>query len=556
MQVGFQLRGPLGEGQSIAQLMAVFVHELLVLVHLATVQPDDGVQVLELPFAPLVEGAVHHGVIIPGVDEEHLVPQGFLLSFIKEPQRTGQALGVEKVVAHADHDIHMPGLHQLLADILVLALAVGGGGGHNKAGAAVLVQVGVEIGNPQVVGVADLLVFVDGRQAKGKSSGAQGGLGLDLVHVKRRIGHDVITATRQVVRVMVEGVGFVAGLNDAVQPMHGQIHLTQLGVVFHLFLTIKGHGVVGPQSGALHEVAGLHEHAAAAAGGVQQYALFGLQHVDDHLDQRLGGEEYAIILSDVFGKFIEEILIDATDDVTTHIIQRAVIEDAQQFRQQLIGKHGIRLGQYAGELLALLLHQFHGVIHGLAQAAHDLAPPVGEAGGGNILRQVHQIGILRLAGQEQGAAGDKVAGLHRKHAPAANRTILEDFRLHELKAAVRIAQKDQPQHGHAVLIGGQLGAGPQQVGRFPQFGFQLANIDHRSSSGTYSIISPKSVCIAAQIFSSTARVTASSRFSLVMVLGAIPVALRRSALLIFWSISSFQSLLYETAIYVSSTVSE
>ena len=44
------------------------------------------------------------------------------------------------------------------------------------------------------------------------------------------------------------------------------------------------------------------------------------------------------------------------------------------------------LGQHAGELFALLLHQLHSVIHHFAQAVHDLAPPVGQPGGGDVLR--------------------------------------------------------------------------------------------------------------------------------------------------------------------------
>ena len=51
-----------------------------------------------------------------------------------------------------------------------------------------------------------------------------------------------------------------------------------------------------------------------------------------------------------------------------------------------------------------------------------------------------------------------------------------------------------------------------------------------------------------QILLGTDSVTFSSRHSRVIVLGAILAALRRSALLIFLSTSSFQSLLYELAI--------
>ena len=61
-------------------------------------------------------------------------------------------------------------------------------------------------------------------------------------------------------------------------------------------------------------------------------------------------------------------------------------------------------------------------------------------------------------------------------------------------------------------------------------------------------MSPMSTSRVLQILCRTVSVTSSSRRRRVMVFGAIPAALRRSALLIFLSTRSFQSLLYEIAI--------
>ena len=94
---------------------------------------------------------------------------------------------------------------------------------------------------------------------------------------------------------MIEGVGFVARDNLAVQTVNCHIHQTELGVVFHLLLSEEGHLRIGIQSRLIHKVARLHEHAAAAAGGVEHHALGGLKHVDQHLHQRLGGEEDSIV---------------------------------------------------------------------------------------------------------------------------------------------------------------------------------------------------------------------------------------------------------------------
>ena len=68
--------------------------------------------------------------------------------------------------------------------------------------------------------------------------------------------------------VVVKCVGLVPGLDDPGQAVNRQIHQAQLGVILHLLLAVKGHGVVGKHPGALHKVSGLDEHSAAAAGRV------------------------------------------------------------------------------------------------------------------------------------------------------------------------------------------------------------------------------------------------------------------------------------------------
>ena len=126
-------------------VLKILFNEAFVFIGLASIQPHDGVQVLELPVAPLVESAIYHGVVASGVDKQHLVEQFFLLALVKKPKGARQTLGVEKVVAHADHDINVSGLHKFLTDVLILALAVRSRGGHNEARPATFIQVCVEI---------------------------------------------------------------------------------------------------------------------------------------------------------------------------------------------------------------------------------------------------------------------------------------------------------------------------------------------------------------------------------------------------------------------------
>ena len=396
-----------------AQRRLVFLQQSRIFFYFAPVQPHNGVQVLELPLAPLVQRAVHHGVVVPTVDKQHLVPQCLRLSLVEEPQRAGQRFGVEKVVAHADHHVHMAALHQLLPDVPVLAGAVCGGGGHDKTSPASLIQIGIKIGDPEIVCIPHLFGLVDGGQTERQASRVLGGFGIDLVHVERRIRHHIVTAAVQIVGVVVKGISLIAGFDDAVEPVDRHVHQAELGVVLHLLLAVEGHRGVGLHASGVDEVTGLDKHAATAAGGVKEYAAVGLQNVDNHLDQRLRRKKHPVVLCNVFGKFVEEVFIDAPDHVAAHLVQGAVVENAQQLRQKLVGENGVILGQDARQLFRLGLHQLHGVVDYLAQAVHGVAALVDQLCRGDIGGEIDQIFVLGFSWQKQGTFGDKIAGLHR-----------------------------------------------------------------------------------------------------------------------------------------------
>lgn len=90
---------------------------------------------------------------------------------------------IEEIVADRNHAVHVAGLDQLFADVLVLALTVRGRGSHDKARPSGFVQIGVEIGDPEIVGVADFLGFVHAGQTEGQTSGSFCGFGFDLMPV-------------------------------------------------------------------------------------------------------------------------------------------------------------------------------------------------------------------------------------------------------------------------------------------------------------------------------------------------------------------------------------
>ena len=52
---------------------------------------------------------------------------------------------------------------------------------------------------------------------------------------------NIITASIQIMRAMIEGIGFIARFNNTGQIIHRHIHQARLRVVFHLFLSIERH---------------------------------------------------------------------------------------------------------------------------------------------------------------------------------------------------------------------------------------------------------------------------------------------------------------------------
>ena len=70
--------------------------------------------------------------------------------------------------------------------------------------------------------------------------------------------------------IVVKGVGFVTGFDNAIESVDRHVHQAELGVVVHLLLTVEGHGGVGLHAGGVDKVTGLDKHTAAAAGRVYQ----------------------------------------------------------------------------------------------------------------------------------------------------------------------------------------------------------------------------------------------------------------------------------------------
>ena len=181
---------------SIANLAKVVFHQTEKAVFLAAVQPDDGGEVGELLRRKVVDLARDLAVDVARIEHQHLVAARGRFGAVEVPQLAGDGAGVEEVGADGDHHVHVAGLDDLPAHLLLAVPGAGGLRGHDEAGAARWVQVAAEVGNPEVVAVGDLLVLVHARQAEGQAPVVLDLLGVHQVHVERRIGHHEVALAR------------------------------------------------------------------------------------------------------------------------------------------------------------------------------------------------------------------------------------------------------------------------------------------------------------------------------------------------------------------------
>ena len=215
---------------------------------------------------------------------------------------------------------------------------------------------------------------------------------------------------------MIEGIRLVTGFNNACQTVYRHVHKAELCIIFHFLLSVESHGTVGVHPGGIHEITALHKHTAAAARAIKKNTLFRLDDVYNHFYEGFRREEHTVIGGDVFSKFIEEVFIDASNDIAADVIKSTVIENAKQLRQQFVGEVGIAFRQNACELFALILDQSHSVIYHFTEAVHRMSGFIGKSCRRDILRQIDKILVLRLFRQKQRTLCGKVAGLHGHYA--------------------------------------------------------------------------------------------------------------------------------------------
>ncbi len=118
----------------------------------------------------------------------------------------------------------------------------------------------------------------------------------------------------------------------------------------------------------VNEVARLYKHTTTATGRVKDCAVRRFDYIDNHLHQRLWREKYTVVISNGLRKFACEIFVYASDNIAANLFKLVVVENAKQFGKNFIVDNVVCIGEYAFQLVGLLLNKSHGVVDHITEA--------------------------------------------------------------------------------------------------------------------------------------------------------------------------------------------
>ena len=311
----------------------------------------------------------------------------------------------------------------------------------------------MEIRDPQIVCVADLLILIHSGQTKRQTTCILRRFGFDLVHVERRVCHNVIARALKIVSIVIEAVCFVARHDFGIESVNCHIHNTELCIIVELFLTVEGHCRVCARTVLLDKIGRGNEHTARTASGIKNSAVSRLDDVDDHTNEGFRREENAVVGSHHGSKFVEEVFVNSSDDIILNLIERAIVEDSEKITEKTVLQNSVVLGENTFKLSGLLLDQLYRVVDGFAHIC--------------IIRKIQKIIIASFFGQENCTFCLKVICAYGQNSATTLGAILENLTFYEFESAVCIAKKDKPQYGHTILLRRYFGIHAEQVRRFP-----------------------------------------------------------------------------------------
>ena len=138
--------------------------------------------------------------------------------------------------------------------------------------------------------------------------------------------------------IMIKSICTLPCFNNAGKPMYCHIHKTELCVIGCFLLSIKGHGTISIHPRFIYKVPGLNKHPPWSTRRIKQNSTLGFKYIDNHLHKRFWCKEHTIIWSDALCKLVQKILINSSDNISSHFIQCRIVKNTKEFWQYSIGK--------------------------------------------------------------------------------------------------------------------------------------------------------------------------------------------------------------------------
>src|SRR5688572_24687160 len=253
------------------------------------------------------------------------------------PQLTWNRSGVEEVRTYGNDHINIAGFNNLPPHLRLFVTRTARLRRHHESGASTLAQITPEVGNPKIVPIRHLLVFVHTRQTERQTWIGYHLFSVNLVYVKWRISHHEIALIEELVRILVKSVGL---LDIPFERMHRQVHLRETKVARFILVSIERDFMRRVFTVLLNKVTRLDEHSARARCRIEDDSMVGLDDVHDRLHKRRWRKELTVVLRTLHGELHQEVFIDTTKHVPTRCAQSFAIKHSQHLFEKSVVKPG------------------------------------------------------------------------------------------------------------------------------------------------------------------------------------------------------------------------
>src|ERR1700730_1695420 len=151
---------------------------------LSTIEPDDRGEIGELFRAEVENLARQFTVDATRIEHQNLVLELLRLRFVQEPKLARYRARIKEIAPDRNYRFDMATLYEIAPQARFLTASGRRLRRHDEACAASNVEVGVEIGNPDVITVGDLAAFIHAGETIRQTPIATDFVGVDFIDVE------------------------------------------------------------------------------------------------------------------------------------------------------------------------------------------------------------------------------------------------------------------------------------------------------------------------------------------------------------------------------------